>query len=97
MGLFSKKDSAPSRKPNGKPRPSVTSEAQAAELIMMGLRVSDGVDLTEYKKLSGQNLSKASVSELSDLKLIEIIDDRIKTTASGRLVLNWVLKRLLVN
>ena len=32
MGLFSKKDSAPSRKPLGKPRPSVSSEAQAADL-----------------------------------------------------------------
>ena len=32
MGLFSRKDSAPSRKPQGKPRPSVSSEAQAADL-----------------------------------------------------------------
>lgn len=38
MGLFSKKDSAPSRKPNGKPRPSVTSEAQAAELRIKARR-----------------------------------------------------------
>ena len=32
MGLFSRKDSAPSRKPLSKPRPSVSSEAQAADL-----------------------------------------------------------------
>lgn len=38
MGLFSKKDSAPSRKPYGKPRPSVTSEAQAAELRIKARR-----------------------------------------------------------
>lgn len=72
-------------------------DAQAAELIMMGLRVSDGVDLSEYQKLSGEGLSRARVDELSELKLIEVIDNRIKTTASGRLVLNWVLRRLLIN
>ena len=38
MGLFSRKDSAPSRKPVGKPRPSVTSEAQAAELRIKARR-----------------------------------------------------------
>lgn len=38
MGLFSRKDSAPSRKPSGKPRPSVTSEAQAAELRIKARR-----------------------------------------------------------
>lgn len=38
MGLFSRKDSAPSRKPTGKPRPSVTSEAQAAELRIKARR-----------------------------------------------------------
>jgi DedD protein len=38
MGLFSRKDSAPSRKPIGKPRPSVTSEAQAADLRIRARR-----------------------------------------------------------
>ena len=38
MGLFSRKDSAPSRKPTGKPRPSVTSEAQASELRIKARR-----------------------------------------------------------
>ena len=38
MGLFSGKDSAPSRKPVGKPRPSVTSEAHAADLRIKARR-----------------------------------------------------------
>jgi DedD protein len=38
MGLFSRKDSAPTRKPIGKPRPSVTSEAQAADLRIKARR-----------------------------------------------------------
>jgi len=38
MGLFSRKDSAPSRKPSAKPRPSVTSEAQAADLRIRARR-----------------------------------------------------------
>lgn len=38
MGLFSRKDSAPSRKPLAKPRPSITSEAQAADLRIKARR-----------------------------------------------------------
>ena len=38
MGLFSRKDSAAPRKPPGKPRPSVSSEAQAAELRVRARR-----------------------------------------------------------
>lgn len=38
MGLFSRKDSASTRKPPGKPRPSVSSEAQAAELRVRARR-----------------------------------------------------------
>jgi len=38
MGLFSRKDTAPSGKPAGKPRPSVSSEAQAAELRVRARR-----------------------------------------------------------
>ena len=38
MGLFSRKDSASPRKPPGKPRPSVSSEAQAAELRVRARR-----------------------------------------------------------
>lgn len=38
MGLFSRKDNASARKPLGKPRPSVTSEAQAADLRIKARR-----------------------------------------------------------
>ena len=38
MGLFSRKDSASARKPAAKPRPSVTSEAQAAEMRVRARR-----------------------------------------------------------
>jgi DedD protein len=38
MGLFSRKDSASTRKPTVKPRPSVTSEAQAAEMRVRARR-----------------------------------------------------------
>ena len=38
MGLFSRKDNATPRKPPGKPRPSVSSEAQAAELRVRARR-----------------------------------------------------------
>lgn len=69
---------------------------RASELIMMGLRVTEGVDLGEYEELTGASLSKAKVKELCDLGLVETRDNKIRTTAPGRLVLNWVVKQLLV-
>ena len=69
---------------------------RASELIMMGLRVTEGVDLGEYEELTGASLSKAKVKELCDLGLVETRDNQIRTTAAGRLVLNWVVKQLLV-
>lgn len=69
---------------------------RASELIMMGLRVTEGVDLGEYEDLAGAPLSKAKVKELCELGLIETRDNQIRTTAAGRLVLNWVVKQLLV-
>ncbi len=69
---------------------------RASELIMMGLRVTEGVDLGEYEELTGASLSKAKVKELCDLGLVETRDNQIRTTAPGRLVLNWVVKQLLV-
>jgi putative oxygen-independent coproporphyrinogen III oxidase len=72
----------------------VADEDQATEALLMGLRLSEGVDLPRIEKQLGHPLPAARVTELSDQGLIEIANDRLRATPRGRLVLNSVLKRL---
>ncbi|CUH51475.1 radical SAM family heme chaperone HemW [Shimia marina] len=70
---------------------------QAAEFLMMGLRLSDGVDLRRYEALSGTRLRGARVEGLQELGLIELSAQQLKVLPQGRMVLNSVLAELLVD
>ncbi|WP_103335046.1 radical SAM family heme chaperone HemW [Pseudotabrizicola formosa] len=76
-------------------REMLSQDAQATELLLMGMRVNSGVDLTEYQTISGAPLSPTRLEPLRAQGLVEITNGRLHTTPSGRLVLNWVLKELL--
>lgn len=69
---------------------------QAAEMLMMGLRLAEGVDLARYQRLSGAGLDAAVIDELAGDGLVRRDGDRLTATAHGRPVLNAVLRRLLV-
>lgn len=71
-------------------------EAQATELLLMGMRVNAGVDLTEYEGLLGAPLSSAKLEPLKAQELVDVTNGMLHTTPSGRLLLNWVLKELLI-
>lgn len=75
----------------------LSSNDQASELLMMGMRIAAGVDLSEYQGLAGEPLSSARILQLTELGLVEVIKGRIRTTSAGGLVLNWVLRQLLMN
>lgn len=74
----------------------ITGQEQADELLMMGLRINEGVDLDRYTHLNGRALDTNKISELEDLGMIDVKNNRLRATASGRLVLNAVIKNLLV-
>jgi oxygen-independent coproporphyrinogen-3 oxidase len=75
------------------PRAILSGAAQAGEYLMMGLRLSEGVNLDRFCRLNGANLS--GVEELAALGLIEIGAGRLRATSRGRLVLNQVIGALL--
>ncbi|MBC7155286.1 MAG: coproporphyrinogen III oxidase [Rhodobacteraceae bacterium] len=75
------------------PRVILSGAAQAGEYLMMGLRLSEGVNLDRFCRLNGANLS--GVEELAALGLIEIGAGRLRATSRGRLVLNQVIGALL--
>lgn len=70
-------------------------EEQAAEYLMMSLRLSEGTDLGRYMRLSGAELDATTLSQLGELGMVSIDDGRLRVTPTGRPVLNAVLRELL--
>ncbi len=80
-------------------RPAVSEDVlsrgdQAAELLMMGMRLSAGIDRGRYAALKGHDLDPQRLQSLTDLGLIWQHQGLIGTTAAGRPLLNSVLREL---
>ncbi len=76
------------------PRVPVPPEEQALEYLMMGLRLSEGIDLVRYRQLAGADLPVGALALLTDLGLVETVNGRLRTTRDGRPVLNGILREL---
>ena len=77
------------------PREVVVAEEQATELLLMGLRLQEGVDLARYTALAGRPLDAEKVAELDAMGLVTQTEGRLRATEPGRAVLNGVLRALL--
>ncbi|KPA19831.1 Oxygen-independent coproporphyrinogen-III oxidase 1 [Shimia sp. SK013] len=77
-------------------REGVSQDEQAAEFLLMGLRLSEGISLSRHEALSGSTLQGDRVDNLLDLGMISIEHDRLRVKPKGRMVLNSVLAELLV-
>ncbi len=73
------------------------SDEQADEYLMMGLRLTDGIDLRRYAALRGAPLCETTISDLAAMDLVKVADDRLYTTLRGRMVLNAIIERLLTS
>ena len=73
----------------------LSNEQQAAEMVIMGLRLTEGIDCERFKALSGSSFSDDKIAFLKSIKLIEQKKGYLNTTFSGRKVLNSVLAELL--
>jgi len=71
-------------------------DEQGMEYLMMGLRVSEGIELERHRALSGNALPSEKVKELEALGLIEIAAGMLRATPKGRLLLNAVISALCV-
>ena len=69
----------------------------AAEYLLMGLRIEDGISLKRYAELAGSNLASAEITHLIQDGLLLRKNDSLSATAEGRLVLNAVTERLLLS
>lgn len=68
---------------------------QATEFLLMGLRLSEGIDTARFERLSGAPLDPGTVTHLQRIGMIRVENDRICATAKGRAVLNAVIRDLL--
>ena len=76
------------------PRDVVTGAERALEYLIMGLRLSDGIDLERYRTLAGFPLNTNRVNDLIDIEMLRLTASGIAATAKGRLVLNAVIRDL---
>lgn len=76
------------------PRDEIGPVARAQEYVLMGLRLSEGLDLERLEAISGLSLPAAALTDLSALDLITTGGGRVTATARGRMVLNGVIRRL---
>ena len=68
---------------------------QANEYLMMGLRISEGIDTARIESLAGAPLDGIALRHLTDLGLLEHKRQTLRTTSQGRLLLNSVITELL--
>ncbi|HBM89141.1 MAG TPA: coproporphyrinogen III oxidase, partial [Rhodobiaceae bacterium] len=73
----------------------ITPTQSAEEMMLMGLRLQEGVSLKRYASLSGKPVNADRLSELSGDGLLQQTGDQLKATPAGRLVLNKLLGELL--
>ncbi|MGV8985732.1 MAG: radical SAM family heme chaperone HemW [Cypionkella sp.] len=78
------------------PRSSILAGDHASEYLMMSLRLSEGTDLERFKAISGHGLPEKRLSDLTDAGHVVLDGDQIKTSRTGRLLLNAILRELLV-
>ncbi|QDI77567.1 MULTISPECIES: radical SAM family heme chaperone HemW [Leisingera] len=75
----------------------LATEDAAAEYLMMGMRLREGLDMVRFTELSGRHLSESKLNDLVDLGMVTISEKRLRATAQGRAVLNAVLRDLLMD
>jgi oxygen-independent coproporphyrinogen-3 oxidase len=77
-------------------RTAVAPQDQAVEMLLMGLRLAEGIDLDRFAALAGAPLAGEAIDELAGLGLVARSARRLAVTPAGRPVLDALLRRLLV-
>jgi oxygen-independent coproporphyrinogen-3 oxidase len=68
---------------------------EADEALLMGLRLTEGIDLDRLAALTGLAPREAAIADLAHRGLVERrTGNRIAATAAGRIVLDQVVLRL---
>ena len=69
-------------------------QAHGVELLLMGLRLSEGISLARCEGVAGVPLAQDRVAHLERQGLVRQVGGRLETTKRGRLVLNQLIEAL---
>ncbi len=72
----------------------LSSQDQALEYMLMSLRLHEGMNLSRYQRLAGNDVSSEAMAELVEDGFLERRHGYIRTTAKGRPLLNAILVKL---
>ncbi|MEL7177902.1 MAG: coproporphyrinogen III oxidase, partial [Pseudomonadota bacterium] len=70
---------------------------QSVEMLMMGLRVEQGVDLKRLESLQRDQHFLNNINILKDMGLIDVEGGFLKVLSRGKPLLNAILRELLVD
>jgi coproporphyrinogen III oxidase-like Fe-S oxidoreductase len=76
------------------PRDLIPPAERGLEYLMMGLRLSEGIDLLRYEALAGIGLDDNKINGLVDMDMMTRSAGRILATPRGRMVLNAIIREL---
>ncbi|MBC8036051.1 MAG: coproporphyrinogen III oxidase [Rhizobiales bacterium] len=74
----------------------VANSEQASEYLLMGLRVSEGIDTGRYEALAGRPIDPVKIAGLKSMGLVDRKGSTLRATPAGRRVLNAVIQELAV-
>jgi oxygen-independent coproporphyrinogen-3 oxidase len=72
----------------------LTPQNSADEYLLMGLRLSEGIDVKRLKSIDGRKLDDARLQQLEAQGLVKRTPGRLRATDSGRLVLDRLIVEL---
>ena len=73
----------------------LSAEAQGDEFLLMGLRLTEGIDPDRFEALSGRKLASSRIADLVGHGMVEMTrDGRLRVTSEGFPVLDAVVADL---
>ncbi|MCW5714621.1 MAG: coproporphyrinogen III oxidase [Bauldia sp.] len=73
----------------------LTPEQESDEMLLMGLRLAEGIDLSRYVALAGRSLDPSRLADLAAHGMVEkLADQRVRVTRAGSFVLDAVVADL---
>ncbi len=76
-------------------RETLSGQDHADEMLLMGLRLSEGLCLSRLRSVGGNPLRMEKIIELQNLGLVNLDKDNLTATAGGKMVLNAILRDLI--
>lgn len=75
-------------------REPLSPEEHGLEYLLMSLRLTEGLDLERYSRISKARLDLIGINDLCADGFLKLVENKLMTTAKGRVLLNAVIRKL---